>query len=429
MTRIEISQIKFDRFTIVRNIATLFTGTVITQGLTALLLILTARQLGPEYYGQYTSTMTLATLLSIFFNLGFNLWLLREGGQSPSKIGEIIGSIFAVKLFSGIIWLILIALIAQYIHLSALPSKLFLLAAVTILISSLYTTILTSFKAILRNEYNSSLEALSVIGQLFVVLILIYQGDQDVNHYVSSRAGVLFVFLLISIAMAFALLHPRYNLSTVRRAIYQSPPYAASELLAWMFMRVDLLIIAIRLDEYSVGIYSAAEGVLNTLFFVPGIVSFVIIPVLSNLFSTDVRQAWLTAGRSLILHVFIGAGMFLAIFFGAPILVFIFGPAYADTSKVMQILSVIILFHSLSYGVSSILVATNQQTSRSLVQFIAVIINIVLNLLVVKRAGINGVAIVYIITEVVLLAGYSWLVIKYRLRTTPNISTIGTGPA
>ena len=55
-------------------------------------------------------------------------------------------------------------------------------------------------------------------------------------------------------------------------------------------MRVDLLIIALRLDKYSVGLYSSAESILNAMFLIPNTVSFVIVPVLSNLFTSDVPR-------------------------------------------------------------------------------------------------------------------------------------------
>ena len=76
-------------------------------------------------------------------------------------------------------------------------------------------------------------------------------------------------------------------------------------------MRVDLLIIALRLDKYSAGIYSTAESMLNTLFLMPNTISYVIVPVLSHLFATDIRQAWKTAWRSLLVLALIGLVLFL----------------------------------------------------------------------------------------------------------------------
>jgi O-antigen/teichoic acid export membrane protein len=63
--------LRTDRRTVISNIITLFLGSAIAQGFTATLLILTARQLGPAAYGQYASSMALATSLSIIFSLGW----------------------------------------------------------------------------------------------------------------------------------------------------------------------------------------------------------------------------------------------------------------------------------------------------------------------------------------------------------------------
>jgi O-antigen/teichoic acid export membrane protein len=66
---------------------------------------------------------------------------------------------------------------------------------------------------------------------------------------------------------------------------------------------------------------------------------------------------------------------------------------------------------------AAVLVAGDLQTQRSRVQAVAVIINALLNLMVVRWAGISGVAVVYVITEIVLLAGYAWLTLRFYKQT------------
>jgi O-antigen/teichoic acid export membrane protein len=109
--------------------------------------------------------------------------------------------------------------------------------------------------------------------------------------------------------------------------------------------------------------------------------------------------------------------MFIALFFGAKYFVLLLGTAYAGSQEILQILSIILFIHSLTFGVAAILVATNQQTKRSIIQAIAVVINIGLNFLVIERWGIIGVAWVFVLTEIVLLLGYTWLVLRYRSAT------------
>ncbi len=70
-----------------------------------LAIMLTARQLGAVKYGEYVSAYTLASATAILFNLGLDIWLLREGGRLPDKLDQIFGSALIIKLVCGSIWL------------------------------------------------------------------------------------------------------------------------------------------------------------------------------------------------------------------------------------------------------------------------------------------------------------------------------------
>ena len=144
------TQLQFNRRIIIENIAALFSGSAIAQGLNAITLLLIARQLGPENYGQYTSSLVFATFCSIVFSLGLDLWLLHEGGKAPSKIANLVGSAFSVKLTIGLVWLVVMFIVSIFIKSSALPTDLVRISAITVFISSLYGTLLTAFKALLR---------------------------------------------------------------------------------------------------------------------------------------------------------------------------------------------------------------------------------------------------------------------------------------
>jgi O-antigen/teichoic acid export membrane protein len=94
-------------------------------------------------------------------------------------------------------------------------------------------------------------------------------------------------------------------------------------------------------------------------------------------------------------------------FVGAPLIIRLLGPSYSDSVEVLKILSWVLLFKCGSFAMATILVAKNLQAKRTLIQGIAVTFNIVVNLLIVYTYGINGVALVYVLTEIILFTGYS----------------------
>ncbi len=409
-----ITQLKTDRRTIIANLLTLFSSSALSQALTAVLLLLTARQLGPEAYGQYAGALAFVSSLSIVYSLGLNLWLLRRGSQTPHQLGQTLGSVFALKLVIGLAWLAIIWVAAPFLRSETLTPELVPLAAMLVLGTNLFTTLLTGFKAILRNSINAILDLASITVQLAFTIILIQAGNLAAAVYLRARLVVVIFSLIAAILVAHALLHLQPRRQSAWLALLQSLPFAASEFLGWMFMRVDLLIIALRLNQYAAGIYSTAEGILNALFLVPQTVGFVLIPVLSQHFAANLKQAWATARRTLLLQALVGISLFAGIWLCLPVVTWLLGSAFQETEAILQILSPIILLHSISFGLGAILVATDQQSQRSLVQLLAVIMNIVLNLAIIERSGIRGVAVVYILTEIALVIGYAALVMRRR---------------
>lgn len=414
-----------NRQTIIDNIITLFSGSAIAQGLGAVTFILTARQLGPEQYGQYTSSITLATFCSIVFSLGLNIWLLREGGKSPNEISKLVGSVITIIAGIGTIWLIGMYILAGLIKSSSLPEDLVRIASVIIWLDSLLLILLTGFKSILRNRINSIIQAAIAALILLLTLLLIWTGEQQASIFMIARACILAISLIVTFIITWRLIKLSSDRKIIKTALKESPPYAVSEFLAWTYMRVDVLIIAFFLDGYSVGLYAPAEGIINTIYIVPLAVHFVMVPVLSNLFVKDIKQAWITTRRFNYVLLVVGLGLFLLVFFGAEYIVLLLGPSYADSLEILKILSIILFFHSLSFGAAAVLVATKQQTQRTIVQTIAVFLNIALNIYVIDLWGITGVALVYVFTEIILFVGYFTLVFRYRRKSLSGLSIMG----
>ena len=114
-------RLQLTRRIILGNIAYLFSGTAITQGITAVTTILIARQLGPDIYGQYAASLVLVSFTSVIFSLGLNTWLLHEASRNLQQHGGLLGSVLAIKILIGIPWLIITYLLAGFLSSSTFP--------------------------------------------------------------------------------------------------------------------------------------------------------------------------------------------------------------------------------------------------------------------------------------------------------------------
>ena len=417
MTNAKTVELKIDRQSLIKSIITLFTGSAGAQVMVTIALLLTARMLGPAQYGQYAGSMLLAMFLSILFNLGMDIWLLREGGIQPNNISTVAGSVLSIKFLFGFIWLGFMIILAPIIQTNAMPANLIRLAALAAWLSSLFTTCLTAFKAVLKNKVSAFLEAGAGAGRLILTILLVMLGIDRASTYIL----VIVIVSAIGIPIALWLLWISFGLQAKRQmmvfALKSSPPYAASDFLVWAFMRMDALIVAFFLGATATGVYSLGEGILNIAFLVPAAIQVVIIPVLSLLFVSDTSQFWKTARRTTVLLLIIGVVLTAGLFVGSNVVVLLIGSAYTKTVEVIKILSPIALLHSINFATVAIIVATGEQLKRTIVQAIAVVFNLVMNLLLIQITGINGTAWIYVLTELLLFLGYGFVVVRYRRMT------------
>jgi O-antigen/teichoic acid export membrane protein len=399
-----------NRSKIFSSIATLLSGSVIAQVMTALALLLTARQLKADAYGQYSACIAIASLSSILFSLGLDIWLLREGGRETDRLKELAGSVIGIKVIFGMVWMLLFAILAPVLSQATYPVSLIRWSILLIWLDTILATVLTSFKSALINKVPAILEASADFIWFALTILLVVLGTMQPGLYLQIRVIVSSVALLIAVWIFSRMVGLQFKTEVAVHAVKSAFPFATSEFLGMVTLRADVVIIGLTLGEYATGIYSPAVGLVNMALLVPMAVYTVMVPVLGNLYRNQPQQAYRSSYRTIALSFSIGVLLMLLFMLGAPLIVFILGPSYQASVGVLRILSILLLFKCVSFAMAAIMIATDKQTNRMFAQAVAAVVNVALNLLIVHQLGVKGVAGVYVITEIVLLAGYAWVV-------------------
>ena len=399
-----------NRRVIAQNIATLFSGSIVAQGMTALALLLTARQLSVDGYGQYAACVAISSVASILFSLGLDLWLLREGGQEPGRLATYAGSVLAIKGSFGILWVVGFIVLAPWLKQETYPASLLRWSVILIWLDTLLATTLTAFKAGLRNRVPAVLEASADAVWCGLTVGMLFFGVRQPEHYIIGRVIVSAGALAVGWIMLQRNFGLHFDITVARGALRGAFPFATSEFLGMVTMRADVVIVGLLLGKIATGYYSPAVGLINMAFLAPLAVYLVAVPVLSNLYQNNPGQARKTTKRFLVLSLALGLLLTIGIWTAAPLAVYLLGPAFEGSVIILRILSLVLVFKSGSFVMAASILATNQQAKRTLVQAVAAAFNIGANLLVAAWFGISGVAWVYVLTEVTLLTGYAWIV-------------------
>lgn len=397
------------------NASTLFSGTAVARVLSAFVIFIVARQLGLEQFGVYTAAWSLAKLTSFAFSLGLDSWLLRGAQGNESFVGRSTGAALALKAGLGIIWLVLIAILAPYLSQETFPTSLLVFSAISVWFEEVGITALASFKASLRNKVTVWLLISSQLILLLVTVVLAWSGIESATIYLGARAVATGIGTFISLFFVFRYFSVELHLSDLPDTLRETFSFGISHGLSVIYGKADITIIAYFLGSTAAGVYSPASTLMATLFLVPTAVYEVMLPVFSRMRVEDEPQIPKKSFQLILLSM--GLGMVLGVGLAViayPLVWLLYSPEFLASAPLLVILSNILLFKCISFALAAILAAVGWQGKRVWIQLAASVLNIGLNLLVVRGYGIVGVAYVYVLTEFLLMVGYLFLLLLWQ---------------
>lgn len=400
-------------------------ATVLERLLQAAALILIARQVGPAAFGQFAACLALTKILSIGFGLGLDIWLLRNGFRTGdyAHLAQQGTTCLALRAGLGLLWLGGIIVLAPWLDPAAYPPGLLVVTALAVWFEEIANIVWSTFKAALQNQTLLKFITGAQAASLGLTLLLIALGVRAVMVYAVAIALVTGLHAAVAVVWQLRTFGWQWRPETVRPILRETAPFALSAGLAMVYGRADIALVAHWLGERAAGLYSPAVSLVNALALIPTAVYYVMLPLLSQAYTADSARAETLANR------FRFASTGLGLVFGAavalvahPLVYLLFGPAFSDTGRVLALLGGVLAARFVSMALATSVVAVGLQGQRVAIQAGVALLNIALNVWVIPRWGLMGVAGVYVFTEWVLVVGYAALVWAWRR----NPSTVAT---
>ena len=383
----------------------------IAQLMKMLFMLIMARYFGLADYSNYVAAYSLASFTAIFFNLGLDTWLLREGSfQENWKLS--VQKVLSLKASIGLIWAGLLIGLAPSLRPDLFGFGLLALCVADVWFDSLLITMLAVLN-IKRDIKAYSVSILLLRGlKLIVLLVMIAVGSRSVMLIAGLRAAIagglaVAVFLMLRLDFRFA------RRQESLRMLRDSRAYTYSEFFSVIYMQADINLLTLLQGKVMAGIYSPALSVINALFIIPSSVYTFSIPTLSRTYH-ETPQMLPAAARKLLAGItLMGIVLFAGVgLLGDDLVRLLLGAEYETTGQLITMLSPVLLLKCLEFGLASVIVALNKQKERIFPQMIAAVMNVGLNLWLIPLYGVFGAARVYVISEVVLFLGYGIIVIK-----------------
>jgi O-antigen/teichoic acid export membrane protein len=172
-----------------------------------------------------------------------------------------------------------------------------------------------------------------------------------------------------------------------------------SVFLITIHLRIDQIMIESMLTFEEVGIYSVASRLVESWYFVPGILVAALLPYFVNL--KEISQVNYTKKLTVFFSYMFWMGISIGavtLLFGEVVVITLFGEQYEKSYSVIAISIWAGVFVAQGTVASIWQITENKQIFRVYIQILSVVLNITLNLFLIERIGVDGAAIATLIT-------------------------------
>ncbi|WP_322817275.1 lipopolysaccharide biosynthesis protein [Chloroflexus sp.] len=398
---------------LIRGFVAVAAGSLLGRILSAVAGILLVRYFdGPALYGQYATLVTTLTLMSNLLGLGFDTWLLREGGRDPSLLSFNARRLLVLKF--GAASILIGALVVAW-NQSDL-SWLVIIGMLGIIAENYLNTGYVMFHALSRNGVVAVLQSLDALLAVVLILLLMNWSPQVATLVVGQSIVSGTVLIIAAILLAN---HWRGAWRPLRlgQLIRSAGFFVLADVLANIYSQAQIAILALFTSDVDVGIFRSAINLITMSFLVPMAMFNVSLPLLSRQ-NIERRQRYHIIFGIFGLATCYGIIALLGFWwFGADLLRLIYGNKYEAVIPLLTPLSVVPLFKSLSFVAVAIMLALSAQRLRVVMQSIVVILSLLLGLIIIPTFGVTGATSAYIAVELALCVFY-WIGALYTLHKT-----------
>jgi stage V sporulation protein B len=362
------------------------------------LRVLYARTFSPADYGLLYAVIALALIFAIIRNMGLTeavtYFIARQ-----ERVPVVRVALYSQFIFSVVLYIALLCS-ASYLSIFVLhdmhATNLMLLIGIAYLIVGFNEVFVAYFRGRQQNTLFGLAEPLRLVFVLgaTVLLFLLFTP----NLFSAALAWVIAYAALVILYGAFYYRNRTQAIPlTLKHAktvyAYALPSFLAAAGLL-LFYNVDTLIITYFLGTYATGLYNVSLPVANLLLVFSLPFSVILFPIVSGLWKPKTKKQVQPLLDSFYRYTFIACLALAAVLLvtGKQLIVVFFGEAYIGAYAALVILIGASLIRSLVELQFSVLAGIGAVRTRAALLFIALAVNVVLNILFVQFFGIVGAA-------------------------------------
>ncbi len=380
---------------VTRNAAWLLGCRISGDVLNLLFFVVISREYGPPGVGAYSYGFAVTGFVLVIGSMGIEDFGLREyarmqASRRPQFIAELLGTQLVMLTVAFIAVGVYLSLTSPSAATLGIVASLAYYQASLCLSSALFIPAMGQQHMVGRALIDLLCRAVSFIYAGVAIYVWRTPVPQALLGYVLAAT------LLIELSRRSALkfggeLRISISRSALLKIVTVLWSFAAVEVLAQLFARVGVIVLALKVGEAAAGLYATGLRLIEAGLMPLAFMGIAVYPQLSRLFRED-KLAFQNVGLNYIWAVLV-AGLILSwgLYFVAPsLLVPVLGSKYAGTEPVIMMMAALALMQALETGMGRVLFAADRQVPRAVAILLGATSALVLCLVLIPRMAVPG---------------------------------------
>jgi O-antigen/teichoic acid export membrane protein len=392
---------------VARNTSLLTISQIIGYGESFIYVILIARYLGPQSLGILNFGAALIAVFNVLANFGLTTIIVREVARDPSKASKYAANVIPIQLLFALLTIGLIVVFVNALGYSQQTVYVVYILAIGLIFSTLSALLLAIFQGFQQLEFQATVLVITSVVQLCGAVIAIQLHLNVVAFALLSllMAGIGLAYVYAVCVRRFFVPRLEADFTFWKSTLTEAWPMAAMGISMMIYFRIDAVMISVIQGTTAVGFYSIAYTLSEASIVVPSMFILSLLPMLSHLHQNSVASFRDICARSVKYMLYLALPMaFFVTLWARPIVPLLFGAAYDPSVLALQILiwAAAIMYVTMILGTA--FVAADMQRLYMKLMFVAVALNVGLNVLLIPKYSYIGASFATVATETPVLA-------------------------
>lgn len=394
---------------IAKNTGVLLVSQVVSYILGFFYVMYAARYLGAAGFGILSFALAFTGIFGVFTDLGLRPLTVREVARNKSLAPKYLANVSAMKIILVSITFGLIALIINLLGYPKQTIKVVYLIALSVIFTAFSGMFYSIFQAFEKMEYQSLGQILNSALMLSGVIFAIRQGFSVVGF-----ASLYFIASIAVLGYSLAVLRWKFSNPTLawsprkieidwsfwKPTIKEALPFGLSAIFVTVYFWIDTVMLSLMKGNEAVGWYNAAYRFVYVLLFIPGAYFSSIYPIMSKFYKTSEDSLKFSYKKSLKYILIVAYPIAIGVtLFANKIILLVFKEEFTPSIPALQILVWAVFFSYLAHATLYTLNSINRQIIYTKVTSLAMVLNIILNLIFIPSFSFIGASLTTLFTE------------------------------